>query len=76
MILKLVNYYNSAGLSRSKVDGLLQTDANFIEEIIFPERHLRENISKLEFGQQVSKQLGQNDFKHILDLKIFVKKRN
>ena len=40
------------------------------------ERYLRENIIKLEFGQQFSKQLGNDDFKHTLDLRIFVKKRN
>ena len=59
---------------RSPTQSMTQFDTNFLEQIILREEHLRQNISKIEFGHlNRSQKFGENDFKHSIELRIFVR---
>jgi hypothetical protein len=62
-------------IENSKQEELYQTDLNSLQDLIFRENHLRENIAKLEFGQLYTRKL-RNNCKHTLELKLSVKARN
>ena len=55
---------------------MTQSDADFVEGIVFGQNHLKGNISKLEFGQHFSRKFGQTDFKHSIELRIIVRTHN
>ena len=50
---------------------LTQADATNLKKLIFREKHLQQNIVKLEFGRQQS-EFRNNTFKHSLEIKLFV----
>ena len=69
-----VPIYATVVFDRSPTNILTQSDSTFLEQIVFREEHLKQNISRLEFGtQHGSQKFGANDFKHTIELKIFVK---
>ena len=52
-----------------------QADANNLQNLIFREKHLQQNILRLEFGRQQS-DVRNNRFKHTLELRLFVSTQN
>ena len=68
----LVN--TTAVFDRSLTHSMTSSDSVFLEQILLREDYLRQNISKLEFGQQFGSQnFGLNECKHSIEIRIFVK---
>ena len=66
----------TAVIENSPGEILTQADAKNLQDLIFRERHLEQNILNLEFGRQVSRNLANGKFKHTLEIKLFVSTNN
>ena len=51
-------------------------DANNLQDLVFRERHLQQNVVKLEFKRQEVRNLINGKFKHMLELRLFVAPNN
>ena len=73
---EVVIVHATAVIENSPGDILTQADAKNLQDLIFRDRHLEQNILKLEFGGQVSRNLTNGKFKHTLEIKLFVSTNN
>ena len=67
--------HSSVVIENSVKETLQQADLTALQNLIFREEHLKKNISRVEFGQYFTREIGRT-FKHTLDMKLFVKARN
>ena len=66
----------TAVIENSPGEILTQADAKNLQDLIFRERHLQQNILNLEFGRQESRNVTNGKFKHTLEIKLFVSTKN
>ena len=50
-----------------------EADVKGLEGLVFRERHLQENIQKIEFGQHFSQRSRNSHFTHTIEMKFYVK---
>ena len=68
---EIVVVHATAVIANSPGQRLTEVDTTNLQNLIFRENHLQQNIVKLEFGQQYSDSRN-NLFKHTLELKLLV----
>ena len=68
---EIVVVHATAVIANSPRDRLVQADATNLQNLIFREKHLQQNIVKIEFGRQHS-DTRNNLFKHTWEIKLFV----
>ena len=68
--------YAEVSLDNSPNSSLLQADLRSIENLIFRQNHVRENVQNLENGQYFSIRARNQNFKHTIDIKLLVTKPN
>ena len=67
--------FATAVFENSPQKDVTQDDFKSLEKLMLSENHLKENISRIEAGQQTNRQFRNGCYKHTLDLRIFVKTR-
>ena len=65
-----------AEVSFSPNSSVLQADLRSLENLIFRQNHVRENVRKLEYGQYFSNRARNQNFKHTIEIKHLVITRN
>ena len=71
----IVIVHATAVIENSTGEKLTQVECDNLQSLVFREKHLKENIVKLEFGQNSTRNLGRGKYNHTLDLKLYVSTR-
>ena len=73
---EVIIVHTTAVIDNSPGEILTKADGKNLQDLIFRERHLQQNILNLEFGRQESRNLTNGKFKHTLEIKLFVSTKN
>ena len=65
--------YTTAVIDDSTSDTVSKTEFFFLENLIFRENHLKDNIARVQISGQDSRSFRNGRFKHIIEFQIFVK---
>ena len=71
-----VEVSSTAVFENTPSEFLSKEDFESVEKVLLGKNHLRENILKLDAGQQTSRKCGSGCFRHTVDLKILMKTDN
>ena len=66
----------TAVIDNTPGDRITQADSTNLQDLVFRERHLQQNVVKLEFRRQEVRNLRNGKFKHMLELRLFVAPNN
>ena len=68
--------FATAVIENSQEKSLSVPEMKNLKNLIFREKHLQDNILKLECGQNFAREIRKNNFKHTIELRLYVSTRN
>ena len=68
--------FATAVIENSQEKSLSVPEMKNLKNLIFREKHLQDNILKLEYGQNFAREIRKNNFKHTIELILYVSTRN
>ena len=71
----IVTVHATAVIENSTSESLMQIECKNLKGLVFRERHLQENIVKLEFGHQATQDLRNGKYNQTLGLRLYVSTR-
>ena len=72
----VVVVFATAVIDDSPEKNMSQSEFNNLEKLIFRENHLKANIVKFEHGENFTREMRKNCFKHTIELRIHVSTKN
>ena len=55
------------------IDNSMENDFNSLEKLVYREKHLKENISLVQFEEYISREKGNGRFKHSIEMRLIVR---